>query len=480
MSLNTTLLTPVLAALVLAGCATLPQIDASALPAAPAAYREHDARWMRADTAAVPPRADWWALFDDPLLDQLEQQAAEHNNALQTAAANLARARAVARITDADRAPQIGVGAQLSREGGPLADAAGTAGTLGRASASFAYEVDLFGRLSEASRAARLDVDAQASLLDDARLLVQGAVAETYLAIRALDEERRVVRDTVGAYQNTLLLSRQRLEAGDISELDVARVETELAVNESDALALDRRRAVLEHSLAVLVGQAASDFTLAPGDWQATLPSIPAGLPSALLSQRPDVLAAQRAVLAAQARVGVAQAAWFPNIALTADAGYASTDLGDLFKWSTRAWGIGALMSLPIFDGGRRDAAVQGAQATLDAALSQYREQALIAFRDVEDQLASLRLLAEQSDAQSRAVSSASRAMTLSAHRYENGLVSQLDLLDARRSELASRRVALQVKAARYQSTVALVRALGGRWASAGSATDGAGATRLQ
>lgn len=468
MTVNTTLLTPVLAALVLAGCATAPQIDASALPTAPAQYRENDARWMRADTAAVAPRADWWTLFDDPVLDQLEQQAAKNNNALQTAAANLARARAVARITDADRAPQVGVGAQVTRQGGPLAEDAGTAGTLGQVGASFSYEVDLFGRLSEASRAARLDADAQAALLDDARLLVHGAVAETYLAIRVLDQERRVVRDTVAAYRNTLDLSRQRLDAGDISELDVARIETELAVNESDALALDRRRAVLEHGLAVLVGQAASDFTLEATDWTATLPTIPAGLPSALLSQRPDVLAAQRAVLAAQARVGVAQAAWFPNIALTGNAGYASTDLEDLFKWSTRAWGIGALLSLPIFDGGRREAGVQSAQADLDGALSRYREQALVAFRDVEDQLASLRLLSEQSDAQARAVNSATRAMTLSEHRYDNGLVSQLDLLDARRSELASRRVALQVKAARYQSTVALIRALGGRWAPGG------------
>jgi multidrug efflux system outer membrane protein len=169
-------------------------------------------------------------------------------------------------------------------------------------------------------------------------------------------------------------------------------------------------------------------------------------------------------MLAAQARVGVAQAAWFPDIALTGSGGYASTDLGDLFKWSARSWGIGALLSLPIFDGGRRDAGVKNASAELDAALAGYREQVLVAFKDVEDQLSALRLLADQSEAQSRAVASASRATVLSDIRYRSGLVSQLDLLDARRSELRNRREALQVRAAQYQATVGLVRALGGGW----------------
>jgi multidrug efflux system outer membrane protein len=458
-------LTPLMAALVLAACATVPAIDPAALPIAPAAFREAEGQWLQAEAARLPERGAWWAVFADPELDRLEALAAERNNTLQAAAARLARARALVRDADADRAPQLGLGAQVSREGGTLARQGGTDGTLGRAGASLSYELDLFGRLAEASRAARLDADAQAALLEDARLLVHGTVAETYLAIRALDEERRVVRETVAAYRNTLALTRQRFEAGDIAELEVARVQTELAANESDALALDRRRAELEHALAVLVGSAASDFRLAERDWDAPLPRIPAGLPSALLSQRPDVLAAQHAVLAAQARVGVAQAAWFPDIALTAEGGYASTDLGDLFKWSTRAWGIGALLSLPVFDGGRREAGLERARADLDAALSRYREQALIAFRDVEDQLSALRLLAQQADAQARAVQSATRATTLSEHRYENGLVSQLDLLDARRSELANRRAALQVRGARFQATVGLVRALGGRWA---------------
>jgi multidrug efflux system outer membrane protein len=179
-------------------------------------------------------------------------------------------------------------------------------------------------------------------------------------------------------------------------------------------------------------------------------------------------------MLAAQARVGVAQTAWFPDVSLTASGGFASSDLGDLFKWSARSWGIGALLSLPVFDGGRREAGLQNAAAQWDAAAAGYREQVLNAFRDVEDQLSALRLLADQATAQAQAVDSASRATVLSTSRYRNGYVSQLELLDARRSELANRRLALQVRAAQYQATVGLIRALGGGWeAKAVSATAG-------
>src|SRR5437660_1669010 len=225
-----------------------------------------------------------------------------------------------------------------------------------------------------------------------------------------------------------------------------------------------RRRAELEHALAVLVGEPASNFTLAAGAWDTALPIIPAGVPSTVLTRRPDVSSAENSLLAAQTRVGVAKAAWFPTIALTANAGYASSDLHDLFQWSSRAWGLGLIGSLPVFDGGRRKAGIENASGEFDAAVARYREQVLVAFKDVEDQLSALRLLPEQSQAQDRAVSSAARSTALSEIRYRNGYVSQLELLDAQRSELRNRREALQVRSAQYQSTVALVRALGGTW----------------
>jgi multidrug efflux system outer membrane protein len=197
------------------------------------------------------------------------------------------------------------------------------------------------------------------------------------------------------------------------------------------------------------------------------VPEVPAGVPATVLERRPDVSAAMIGVLAAQSRVGVAQAAWFPSVTLTAAGGHASPQVSDLLQWSARTWGIGALLSLPLLDGGRREAGVQSARAELDAALASYREQVLVAVKDVEDELSALRWLAEQSQAQSRALDAARRASAFSGSRYRNGLVSQLEVLDAQREELRLRRQVVQVRGAQYQSTVGLIRALGGGWDAA-------------
>ncbi len=425
---------PLVTALVLAGCVSVPAIDASTLPAAPASFKEGDGRWTVAAPAAAQPRGEWWKAFADRDLDDLMARADHGNTGIQVAAARLAQARAIARITDADRAPQLGIGGSVARVEGYVNGTGGPARNFGAVGANLGYEVDLFGKLARASDAAQLDAQARESLLQSTRLLVQAEVAQTYLALRALDVERALVRSTVVAYRDTLDLTERRFRAGDVAELDVARARTEVAATESDGIALERRRAELEHALAVLVGEVTAGFDVPVAEWKT------------------------------QQRVGVAKAAWFPDVSLTATGGYASPELGDLFKWSARAWGVGALLSLPIFDGGRRAAGVDNATAQLDESVARYREQVLVAFRDVEDQLSGLRLLAEQSQAQARAVESATRTTFLSDARYRNGFVSQLELLDARRSELRNRRQALQVKAAQYQATVGLVRALGGGW----------------
>lgn len=456
-------LIPLAAALLLAGCATaLPELPAQ--PAAPAQFKEAGARWTTAEPAEARDRGSWWLAFADPVLEGLVERAGLHNTGIQEAAARLAQSRALVRSANADRLPQIGIGAGASRQAGAATTGGATPSTLTQAGASLSYEIDLFGRLSRAHDAASLDAQARESLLQSTRLLVQAEVAQTYLTLRALDAERALVRETIAAYDDTLRLTRRRFQAGDIAELDVVRVETELAATQAELLAQDRQRAGLENALAVLVGAAASEFRLAETGWTTALPVVPAGVPATVLARRPDVSAAQASLLAAQARVGVAKAAWFPQLALTADGGFASPELGDLFKWPARAWSVGALLALPIFDGGRREAGVQGAQARLDEALAGYRGQVLTAFKEVEDQLAALRLLREQAAAQDRAVASAQRATTLSDARYRSGLVSQLELLDARRSELRNRRQALQVRAGQYQVTVGLIRALGGGW----------------
>ena len=452
------------AALLLAGCATVPEIDPASLPTTPAAFKEGDGRWTRANPAEAQVRGEWWKAFGDPVLDALVDRANTANTSIQEAAARLAQARAIARITDAERWPQIGVGAGAVRTDGLPNAPAGAPLTLATVGASISYEADLFGRLSRASQAAALDARAREGLLQSTRLLVQAEVAQTYLAIRAIDAERELVRGTVKTYVDVQRLTERRFAAGDVAELDVERSRTEVASTESEAIALDRRRAELEHALAVLVGEAASTFKLDENGWTTALPIIPAGVPATVLTRRPDVSAAQDSLLATQQRVGVAKAAWFPDVTLTAAGGQASSEISDLFKWSARAWSVGALLSLPIFDGGRREAGVQSANAEMDAALARYRERILTAFRDVEDQLAALQTLSEQAEAQSRAVASAARTTTLSDTRYRNGFVSQLDLLDAQRSELRNRRAALQVRSLQFQATVGLVRALGGGW----------------
>jgi multidrug efflux system outer membrane protein len=392
---------PLLAALILAGCATAPPIDRSKLPVIPAQFKEGDGRWTVAAPAEAQPRGEWWKAFSDPILEDLIARANSGNASIQVAAARLAQARALVRSTEADRAVQVDAGASASRLQGIVSGSSGPARNLFSAGANLSYEVDLFGRLARTTDAAVLDVQAREGLLQSARLLVQAEVAQTYLALRALDVERALVRSTVGAYRGTLTLTERRFRAGDVAELDVARARTEVAATEAEALALDRRRAELEHALAVLVGEVSSSFELRVADWNTALPVIPAGVPSTVLSRRPDVSAAQSTMLAAQTRVGVAKSAWFPRVALTGTGGCAS-----------------------------------------------------------------LRLLAEHSEAQSRAVDSASRSTALSDSRYRNGLVSQLELLDAQRSELRNRRAALQVRSAQYQATVGLVRALGGGWES--------------
>ena len=453
------------ALLLMAGCSSTP-VTPPELPQTPAAFRATDPRWVEAAPAESQPRGEWWKTFADPALDQLIEAATRDNTSIQAAAARLTKARALARETDANRMPQAGINAGFNQQGGPLINAAGSSGTLWTLAGSISYEADIFGRLAQERNAATLDAESREALLQSTRLLVQADVAQNYFNLRALDAERAVVRDAWQLHLKTLQVAERRFELGSIAELDVARLRADAAAAEAELLALDRRRAEAEHALALLAGQVATVFQVEASPWNAAMPVIPPGIPSTLLTRRPDVAAAQRSLLASQARLGVAKTAWFPNLSLTTSQGFASTNLRDLIAVTSRAWGLGALLSLPIFDGGRREAGIQVAGADVDAAIAGYREQILVAFKEVEDQLSALRFLADQDQAQAQAVAAASRAKTLAHSRYNSGLASQLEVLDAQRTELRNQRQALQVRASRYQSTVSLIRALGGSWDS--------------
>jgi multidrug efflux system outer membrane protein len=406
-------------------------------------------------------------VFNDPLLDDLVQRAERGNTDLASAAARSAAARAVLAATHAAGRPQLNASASASRQGGPLVNAAGTDGTLLTAGVQLSYEVDLAGRLAAAQDAAGLDALARDNLWRSARLLLQADVAHTYLALRATDAERALARRSLQAWQQTLQIAEERLRQGSVAELAVLRQRAEVQAAQADALALDRRRAELEHTLALLLAEVPGTVQLAeqPG-WVARAPAIPAGIPADMLLRRPDVAAAAQQLQAAQARTAGARSAWCPSLALTASGGQASPGLADLLRTSMRVFGIGALLAAPLLDGGRRDAAIAQAQADETQALLHSRQRVLTAFKDVEDQLVALQVLAAQAAHQGQAATAAQRAEQLAATRFASGLGSHLELLDAQRAALRSQLARLQAETLRAQATVGLIRALGGGWGS--------------
>ena len=449
---------------VLGGCSSVTVVDATALPAMPVAFKEADSRWTAAVLAESQARGNWWKAFADPVLDDLVERANSGNSSIQQAGARVEQAKALLRGADANRTVQVSANAGASRQGGALINAIGSSGTLFNTSVNLSYEVDLFGRLAKASDAAVHDAQAREALMHSARLAVQTDVAQTYFSMRGLDTERAVLRTALTAQRAAVELNERRVRAGLISDIDVQRQRMSLAATETDLATLERQRTLYEHALAVLVGEVASSFAVAERDWTGALPVIPPGIPSTLLARRPDVSAAQSSILSAQARLGASQAAWFPSLSLTTSSGFASPELSHLFRTSVLDWAIGGVLSLPLFDGGRREAGLKGASAEVDLSLATYREQVLIAFKDVEDQLASLRILSDQADIQQRALTLAARITKLSESRFRNGLSSKLEVLDARQSELLSERKVVQVRASQYQVTVGLVKALGGGW----------------
>ncbi len=468
-----------LLAAALSACATPPAIDGSQLPATPSSYKNPpvatlaDGSWTLAAPADATSRGDWWLAYQDSTLNRLIDSALQHNTDLAVAAARLQQARAALGEADAERMPQLDLTAGSARgtqagagpSGTSLLNSSNTTPVkLTSLGASFSYEIDLAGRLSGASRAAALDAEASAALLQGSQLLISSQVAQAYFRLQFLDQQRKLLQETVQSYARSEQLTQQRYQAGEESGLALARIAADSQATRAQAIALDRQRAEAENALALLLGQPASGFQLAEADFQSALPQIPAGVPAAMLARRPDVAAAQRKLLAAQTRVGVAQAAWFPDLTLTSAGGYASSQLRDIFRWSARAWSVEGLLSSPLFDGGRRQALLGSARADMELAMADYRHSILQSLGEVEDSLSDIRLLQQEESAQQLAVQNATQASAMAASRYRNGQTGQLELLDAERSELTIRRQALSIRQDRYLASISLIRALGGSW----------------
>lgn len=426
----------VLVAALATACAQLPDAPLPDVPVTPA-FKEQGA--PVAGTAM--PRPDWWTGFQDPDLNTLQAELLAASPDLGAALARYDQARAATDALRASQAPAIGASLEAARSRD-----SGTAAVLG---VDLAYEVDLWGRVRQQVRAGAAEEQAAQADLASARLALQARLADTLLALRGLDTELALLRDTEAAYQRFAELTQRRQQGGIASGLDVARAQAQLAATRSQLRQVQGQRAVLEHGVAALVGRTASGFALQARDLPAVVPAIPTGVPSTLLQRRPDIAAAARRVTAANADVGVARAAYFPSLTLSATGGLAElTSAPGLF------WAIGSTVLANVFDGGRRDAEVCRAQAVLDEAGQRYRGVVLAAFQEVEDQLALLARFGEAADAERETVEASGRALELASRRYEQGAH-----LDARRS-------AVDLATRQRRAAVQLLRALGGGWSA--------------
>lgn len=459
-------LTLLTAALLLAGCSTVKPPEQVALEM-PAQYREAAAlegAWKQAEPSDDADRGEWWHMYRDAQLNELVEQATQSSPNLAIALARVKEARAIAGVVDANRGFQLGAGFGPTRTRNSTTPAT----TEWRAQLTPSYEVDLIGRLSDESRAAKLDAEAQEAAYRSVLLALQADVAQQYFALRSLDAELDILQKTVALRKEEVRLVQYRYDVGDTSELDLAKAKTELAVVQAEEESVLRQRAQQDHALAVLLGKAPSQFTLAAAPLTTAAVVVPAGLPSDLLERRPDIAQAQRQLAAVSARIGAAKAAFFPRLVLTGFAGYESNELGDLFKWSSRSWVLGPLigtaLSLPIFDGGRNQANLARTNANYEALVANYRQQVLVGFQEVENNLSALRTLDRQIGFQDQAVSSAHRAAYLADVRYRNGSASYFEVIDAQRTSLAAERAQNQALGQRSLASVGLIRALGGGW----------------
>jgi multidrug efflux system outer membrane protein len=437
----------------------------------PGAYKATElGAWKQGRPLDNVPKGNWWEVFLDAGLNDLETRAVHQNQNLKSALARLDQARATARVARADLLPALSLAPSFTRQRySPNQDP-----SFGNITAStfsvpldLSYEIDLWGRVRRGFESAR--ADAQASLADFYNILLtlEADVAQNYFALRSLDAEIATVTATVGLRKEQVQLVRSRFEGGIGNDLDVARAQTELATTEADAASLAQRRNQLENALAILVGNNPSIFRVpaaTTNNWNPEPPAIPAGLPADLLERRPDVAEAERQLASANARIGVAKGAFFPVLSLTASGGYLSGDVQTLFNWDSRVWSIGPSLSLPIFAGGRNRANYKRAQAAFGESAAHYRQQVLIAFGDVENSLAGIRYLADQSAAQQRAVAHARRAADLATERYRSGIVRYLEVVDANREALQAERGNAQLAGQRLNAAVQLIKALGGGW----------------
>lgn len=464
---------PVVAVVVCAGCTIGPKYVAPTLPApAPVAFREMKGNdeWKMAAPSDGQLKGKWWEIFGDPELNKLEEMVEIDNQNVKVAEANFRQARAIVVADHANYYPTIGSTPSITQSDSGGAGRGGNGVfSAGQRTQTFSlpfqasWEPDLWGRVRLQVQNASANAQASAADLENARLAAQALLATDYFLVAGNDMQEAVLRDTIDGYQKNLQLTINRFNGGVASKSDVTLAQTQLYGAQSQSTDLHITRAQDEHAIAVLTGRAPSALEL-PSMSLKPPPPIPVELPSQLLERRPDIAANERLVAAANANVGLAQAAYYPTLTLSASAGFVSTTLQKLITFGARTWSAGPSLSQTLFDFGRRGAQVENTKAAYDAAVAAYRQTCLAAFQEVEDDLASLRYLAEEAQQQAEAVAAARTSLDLEIERYKAGTDSYLSVITTQAIYLGDEQNAVGILQRRMTAAVDLVKAIGGGW----------------
>jgi NodT family efflux transporter outer membrane factor (OMF) lipoprotein len=461
------LLTITAALMLLSACTVGPNyVRPTATQVMPEAYKEAKG-WKQAQPMDEAFKGAWWRIFNDPRLNTLEEQVAISNQNVLAAEAQFRQANALVRSAKAGYYPTVTVGASAtnSRQSATMGGS-GTKGTTTTESLPLdvSWEADIWGRIRRSVEASTANAQASAADLAAARLSAQTTLAQTYFQLRTLDSQKQLLETTVSYYQKFLDLTRNRYASGVAAKADVLQAETQLKSTQVQAVDTGVQRAQLEHAIAMLIGKPASSFSLATAPLTATPPPIPAGLPSELLERRPDIAAAERRVAAANAQIGVAEAAWYPTVRLSASGGLESTSLARWLTWPSRFWSVGPSISETLFDGGSRGSQNDQARAAYDADVAAYRQAVLTGFQEVEDNLAALAILENEAGVQDEAVAAARQSVAITDNQYKAGIVGYLNVLVAQTAELGNKRTAIDIRGRRMVAAVLIIKALGGGW----------------
>lgn len=474
------ILTPLV--LALAACSVGPDYVRPQTAAVPTAFKEMK-DWKQAQPNELAMNGKWWEMFGDQQLNALVEQIDISNQNLAQSEANFRKAMALVQGARADYSPTLSVDASRTRSRSATSGSSSSSSVRDNYSFSLNadWEIDVWGRVRRNVESNEASAQASAADLAATRLSAQAQLAQNYLQLRVLDAQQQLLDDTVAAYQRSYQLTLNQYNAGVVAKSDVIQAQTQLKSAQAQALDNGVQRAQLEHAIALLVGQPASTFSITPSPLAAAAPPIPVALPSMLLERRPDIAGAERRVAAANAQIGVAQAAYYPSLSLSASGGFqTSNGLANWFTMPSRVWSLGPQLSQLIFDGGARRSVTDQAIATYDGVAAAYKQTVLTAFQEVEDNLAALRILEQEAVVQNEALQSARQAVTLVTNQYKAGTVNYTSVITAQATALTSERTALDILYRRMAASVLLTKALGGGWSEQNIADLGALASQFE